>query len=593
MSQRRRSGTLGDRLLYLFCFALLLLAVANKLNRYRDHISHASEQGPVPRQALYETTENPPLNAHGKQADFMWWFLPATIKVMEPHLSEKGELAITPGITMKNDGSAGLLSAARGESESIQLVLYSDQEITGLPVRYLPAGTNPLPPAWVNLYRVLTVATPCTAKWGFPESKPERRCAAYPDPLLPLQGALGLNPGEFNIIWLSIAVPGDAASGEYTGEISLGEVRAPLQLKVWPFTIPGVPTLRTAFGLGGKGLAAQHRVALYSDEYQEIYRRYYDALLDYRINAYHPPYGGGGAGGSLLDPRAGPYLEDERVRDFIGYYHRDSARMAAVWDYLDQLGVSQKGWIFNLDEPLKEKHYETITKQASYLETVIPEIPYGVTFYTGPSWDEPASPFDHLSSAVDRWIVQTNYFMQGQGREKSFMSQLHQAHDSGDEIWLYVALAPREPFCNLLLNNAALQHRLLPWQCYSTGIVGGFLYWQTTYWQETSDPFVDQATVKKHDPHLYGDGSLFYPGLKYGINGPLGSIRLHTFRDGLEDYEYLLLAEQAFGRAETMELVNEITPTFVDYMEDPFVFELRRQQLGEKLSLYYGSDDVS
>ncbi len=586
MSKHKRKCAPGERLVYLFFFIVFFLTVTSNLIRYREQLAHPNEESPFSQQPLHGPAENLCQEDH---PDLIWWFLPASLKVIDPQRQEDSELSIAPGFTIKSDASAAFLYAARGEYESTQLVLYTDQEISALQVQYTPTGTNPLPATWIEIYRVLTVDTPGVAKWGFPESKPERRSSIYPDPLLPLKETLILEPGIFCILWLSVQIPRDAAGGEYTGEIFLGPtVRAPLHLKVWPFAIPVTPSLRTAFGLGGAGLAAQHRVLLYSDEYQEIYRRYYDALLDYRINAYHVPYGGGGAGGSPLDPRARPYLEDERVKDFIGYYHRDAARMTAIWGYLDQLGVSQKGWIYNLDEPLTEKHYETIEKQSRYLENVIPDIPYGVTFYTGPSWDVSSSPLDYLSSAVDRWIVQTNYFMQGRGLEESVKSQLHQAHSNGDEIWLYVALAPREPYCNLLINNAALQHRLIPWQCYSTGITSGFLYWQTTYWQETADPLADPATVKEHDPNLYGDGSLFYPGLKYGIKGPLCSIRLYAFRDGLEDYEYLLLAEHAFGREKTMDLVNKITPTFVDYIEDPFCFELLRQQLGEKLSLHYG-----
>ncbi len=585
VSRSRRSKNNLEQLLFLVCFILLLLALSRSLNRCRKHLSSTEENTFIPHHALCKRDDEATFADH---EDLICWLLPSTLKVIEPSHSGDGELNITPGITIQNDGSAGFLYAARGEYESIQLVLYTDGEIAHLPVQYLPAGTKPLPEDWVNIYRVLTVNTPGVAKWGFPENKPERRCTAYPDPLLPLQGALSLEPGEFKVLWLSINVPCNAVSGEYTGEISLGGARVPLHLKVWPFAIPGASTLRTAFGLGGKGFASHHQVAYRSDEYQEIYRLYYDALLDYRINAYHLPYGGGGAGGSLLDPRARPYLKDERVGAFIGYYHQNEALMAETWAYLEQQGVLEKAWIFNLDEPLTEKDYSTIEKQAAYLDRLIPEIPYGVTFHTGPPWDQQSSPFDYLSSSVDRWIIQTNYFVQGRGREESFKEQLGQAYEDGDEVWLYVSLAPREPYCNLLLNNAALQHRLLPWQCYSAGIVSGFLYWQTTFWEETSDPYNDQATVKKHDPHLYGDGSLFYPGAAVGMNGPVGSIRLHNLRDGLEDYEYLVLAEQAFGRAETMELVEAISPSFGNYIEDPFLFETVRQSLGEKLSRYYG-----
>ena len=49
------------------------------------------------------------------------------------------------------------------------------------------------------------------------------------------------------------------------------------------------------------------------------------------------------------------------------------------------------------------------------------------------------------------------------------------------------------------------------------------------------------------EPRKCGDGMLLYPGNKVGIDGPVGSLRLEVFRDGLEDFDYLALADQRLG----------------------------------------------
>ena len=43
---------------------------------------------------------------------------------------------------------------------------------------------------------------------------------------------------------------------------------------------------------------------------------------------------------------------------------------------------------------------------------------------------------------------------------------------------------------------------------------------------------------------INGDGWLVYPGRKYGVDGPIGTVRLDMLRDGLEEYEYLKLLDE-------------------------------------------------
>ena len=49
------------------------------------------------------------------------------------------------------------------------------------------------------------------------------------------------------------------------------------------------------------------------------------------------------------------------------------------------------------------------------------------------------------------------------------------------------------------------------------------------------------------DSETPGDMMLLYPGESYGVEGPIGSIRMETIREGSEDYEYLWMLENTFG----------------------------------------------
>lgn len=88
------------------------------------------------------------------------------------------------------------------------------------------------------------------------------------------------------------------------------------------------------------------------------------------------------------------------------------------------------------------------------------------------------------------------------------------------------------------------------------------------------------ATVKGIDPNLWGDGSLLYPGTRFGIEGPVTSVRLESIRDGLEDHEYLVLAEETFGREDVMDLVRQVTHDLRNYTRDPQVFDSVRRRIG-------------
>jgi hypothetical protein len=78
----------------------------------------------------------------------------------------------------------------------------------------------------------------------------------------------------------------------------------------------------------------------------------------------------------------------------------------------------------------------------------------------------------------------------------------------------------------------------------------------------------------------YGDGSLLYPGKKVGIDG---SVRLEALRDGLEDFDYLTLAEQKLGAAATRKFVARIARSLTDFEQSPAQLEQVRRKLGDAL----------
>jgi hypothetical protein len=443
------------------------------------------------------------------------------------------------------------LTAAVNEYVSFQIALRAERATT------LRVSTDL---AEAALFEALVIATPGVAAWGYPEEFSEHRRAAYPDPLVPVE-RIALTAGATKSLWVRIKARKPA-----TGHVRVGVDRVPVALDTLPFAMPSSPTLATAIGLGGLGFARYYGVPPYSDDYWNLYEKYYDALLEYRLTGSRVPRG-------WDDPRARNRLKDPRVTTFIAEYSNHRETMREMWAKFEELGVRHKAWFYNLDEPESVEEYRVARDQVEYLRDVCPGYRYGLPFFTGAP--DKSTPFDHLSGRVNLWIIQTDYYSHGHGLGDKVREQARGRREAGDEIWVYTALAPRGGWCNILLNHTALEHRLLFWQIYAEETPSGYLFWHATHWDQTADPWTDQATVKRLDPHLWGDGSLFYPGRE----GPVGSIRLELIRAGLQDYELMKLAEAKVGRERVMRHVGRVTTNFRTVTSDAALVENVRREL--------------
>ncbi|MCD6350851.1 MAG: DUF4091 domain-containing protein [Armatimonadetes bacterium] len=512
-----------------------------------------------------------------QSASLQHWFAPTSQKVY-------------PDTTAPAEGYPPLIMAALGEYEALQLVLRSEEDVPDLqvlvrPPRQLAQGSASLPLANVELFEARYVPTPA-----------DKKHPLTPDPLVPVMARdgtahLSLKGRQTTSLWVRVHVPEGAQPGAYVLRLILGQqgqVNLPhtetsavlasltpvdVRVLVLPFRLPRRTHVRTAFGISGSYVALQHGIKPEGEAYEELYRRYYDELLRHRVCAYHVPYG-------VTDWRALPYLRDERVNAFVVPYTADAATLARTWRYLVDRGVAYKAWVYPLDEPVRRQQYEELKKRAALVHRAAPGLKVCSPFYRGPDWDKKLTPFDELVGYLDIWCVNTLYYSRPQ-----ITRLIRERQEKGEEAWWYVCCGPGSPFCNFFVNMAALQHRLLPWQMYRYGITG-LLYWSTTYWNPkyTKNPFEDMATVKDINRNIYGDGSLFYPGSKVGLDGPVTSVRLECLRDGLEDYEYLVLARRCLGEEAVEKLVEQITPELRRYETDAVKFEQARRELAERIT---------
>ena len=118
-----------------------------------------------------------------------------------------------------------------------------------------------------------------------------------------------------------------------------------------------------------------------------------------------------------------------------------------------------------------------------------------------------------------------------------------------EKLWWYGCCFPTEPFPTYHINSPLIASRATGWMMYDYDI-DGMLYSAVNYWGKyNNDGSITQLSywTGYSDNGTPGDGMLVYPGSAYGVNGPIGTVRLENIRESFEDYEYMWMLENQFG----------------------------------------------
>ncbi len=111
-----------------------------------------------------------------------------------------------------------------------------------------------------------------------------------------------------------------------------------------------------------------------------------------------------------------------------------------------------------------------------------------------------------------------------------------------DEVWWYGCEHPVYPYAGTHINDDLISARTIGWMMYDYNI-DGYLIWSVNAW-DGGENVTNWTSYAETAP---GDGVLIMPGKTYGMDEPIGTIRLETLRESFEDYEYLWLLENEFG----------------------------------------------
>ena len=492
------------------------------------------------------------------------------------------------------------VSLARNEKEAVQLIAAAtDSELKGVRVTAElegASGEGPTVECRVTGYVETTHHVP----YAVTRNGVRPELGWWPDPILEHLDATDLKPHDLQSYWIRVRCPEHAAAGRYRGFLTVSSpslsapVRIPFAVRVYGFSVPKASPLRTelAFSPGptrefedAAGLARATALKADPEAPVNVWRRHRaewaEMLADHYVtfdNIYHRDDG-------TKDYPAYDLLEkldrEGRLGLFsLGYwaYPKDfSEASKAAWkaETLERIrrcyaqararGLEKHAYLYGCDE-VPAQYFESMKWAVAELKAAFPGVPLHTTAY-----DRQYGVGTRLSR-IDWFTPITPEYD---------VERVEKARAEGHQVWWYICCGPGAPYCNMYLEAPALQGRMLMGAQTAKYRPDGFLYYQLSIWN-AKRPISGKSAFTTWEPRswttFHGDGSWTCCGPD-GL--PLPTVRLENYRDGLEDYAYVLEYERVTGKA--YEMPPEVCRSLSEYTEDPQVLYRWRNRLAEEI----------
>jgi len=489
----------------------------------------------------------------------------------------------------------GKILAVRGEREAIQLVILSvEKDLTDVTVSVTDLrsdkGVIPASAVSINPVGFVKIESPLMA---FYPQEPVY-IGWWPDPVLP-NFPFDVKKGQTQPVWISVRVPRDLKAGKYAGRIRLKAANAP-ELKVGLEVEVADVDLPEKWHFGNQlWWQDNYGPQMYGDRWTPQLRdKFVDLHLERRLNV-----------AAIRQPHAymGQVPTWPDVDDLITYGNRGEG---LIWIYDFWYG---KKMTDSKGNPLTELPAEITSRIARLKEAGL----YDRVFIHG--WDEVgADMHPHIRIAAE--LLARDYPgvpLLITGVDKScgtetilgglpniifcpFMTSwdpeaVRKAKENGNTIWWYDVY--------WTIEQHLIRSRLIPWQSYKVG-AEGFLIWCMNRWKG-NDKLVSGKEIRTvWKPYLDGayrsnTAMYIYP----GEDGPISSLRLENFCDGMEDYDLLITARDLLTELESrgdvdaavtsklhqaLSLEDEFVKDALNYSTDSQLLMGRRRTLIEALA---------
>lgn len=499
---------------------------------------------------------------HSESGEIEFWSTYATEKILQdkPDAYE--------GVKLAAEINADVL---KGEYESAQLIMTAkkavksyDAEITG---DLAGADGATFPKSEIELFaqKYVKVSTVYSGYNNPPTGM-------YPDALLPLKTAVEykenkIAESENQGLTVRFHVPVDQKAGTYIGNLKITydgrEQNIAVRLNVYDVTVGRETRSKSYFNLG----FSQHLGDL--DSTNDMWRTYAETLLEYRISpsivmrnysatedgmreyvdevwnlvenhgmsTINSPWKNGADLTAFLVQLAKKSVQKERnLLDMTIVKGPDEPSVSAlgtVTTFTQSFNTGVKNAIARFDE------LDASDEFIDELKASAENIPLIIALQYDRSEATNAAGIDTYCPLYDKYDTEA-------GRA--------QYNDQYKGRWWYGCINPRPPYPTYHTEDTLVSARSVGWMMSEYDVTGN-LYWATTvyaYYNGASyqpiENYYDGSAVRFHNCN--GDGYLFYPGTPYGLDKPVGSLRLEAIRDGNEEYEVLYDLKETYDDKE-------------------------------------------
>ncbi len=411
-----------------------------------------------------------------------------------------------------------------------------------------------------------------------------------PDALPPLTGDIQVSAGNSQGFYIKVWADADEVAGLYTADLTVKDAATGKVIKVatvytyvWDFSLSEETALKTAVGT-----SSGHLQTSYVTEHNmtdvsvgELYKRYYDFLLENRLCGYIMPY-------TFTNENVWEYINNPRVNTFQ-IKTKDAAAAYALLSGNPE--AAKKAYFYPIDEPTNMTGLNKLKDLTTELDTIYPDNRVISPFFTNINVDDSTDQVGFMSNYLNIWntkvfaftprkydfIPGVQYLMTKEQEDRfgTFSERMEKEVAGGDDLWVYFCWEPGSPYTNWLLTGDGTEPIVSIWQCRNTKCTG-ILYWATTKWTEN-------LSTSPAGVEVWGDGCLMHSGAEYGLYEPVSSLRLENIRDGIQDYQMLHMVEEMAGAEAADELTALVSVNVLAYTSDDDHLHAARVLLGERV----------
>jgi hypothetical protein len=534
--------------------------------------------------------------------------------------------------TVTGDSSADIF-CAKNETESFQILVINKSSNTLPDIEIIGSGWQSVGIS-ITKEPVITLYREHYVNVTKSSYLLDSTIGMYPDALIPfvdpytkkpiytakyLANHASVEPQKTQGYWVDVEVGSDVPAGIYrcsllvtSADTPIAEI--PVTLQVWDFTLPKQRQFITWY-YGFYNIHQYYGIQQPSGEnYNTLYERYCDMAYE---NGVYPEYQLGGAEYNAKDGTV-TFLPGyhSNMRTFIDKYGTGIFQIPPSWlvenysgtcpvpsnttkptaaaakktlesfNLLSKTHPEYGQYVVYLDEPWIYKQALAVKKIKDIMNT-IPDLRIKMML-TGAQYA-----FDILDSAgkrcADLWICYGQHIIDEHTRAPGAYRSLENLTSSflGDSNNPDAVLWTNST--KVYIDANLLSYRDFAWYGYVLGATGGF-GWQL------SMPSTDAVGDAWVEPRSYinpeapsrvfnGQGILIYPGNPArvgisGIGGPIATMRLKTWRNACEDFEYFKMLEKLTDKATVNAIVSNVVHDYYT-CADPADYAAARKTIAE------------